>query len=59
MVKNKYVIYNVANIITFGTLLTKQVLRDTGRILKMSTTKIDRIVKRALKLNFIVQSSAL
>ncbi len=44
-VKNKYGIYNVANIITFGTLLTKQVLRDTGRILKMSTTKIDRIVK--------------
>lgn len=43
-VKNKYGHENVANIITFGTLLSKQVLRDVGRILKMSTSKIDKLV---------------
>ena len=43
-VKNKYGIDKVANIITFGTLLTKQVLRDVGRILKMSNDKIDKLV---------------
>jgi len=44
-VRNKYGKDKVANIITFGTLLTKQVIRDIGRILKIPTQKIDLIVK--------------
>ncbi len=44
-VKDKYGRDKVANIITFGTLLSKQVIRDTGRILKMSVEKIDALVK--------------
>ena len=43
-VKSKYGYDKVANIITFGTLLSKQVLRDVGRILKMSNEKIDKLV---------------
>ncbi len=44
-VKDKYGRDKVANIITFGTLLTKQVLRDVGRVLKIPTDKIDKLVK--------------
>jgi len=44
-VKEKYGINNVANIITFGTLLSKQVLRDVGRVLLIPTSEMDKIVK--------------
>ena len=43
-VKDKYGHESVANIITFGTLLSKQVLRDVGRLLKMPSSKIDELV---------------
>lgn len=43
--KTKYGFDRVANIITFGTLLTKQVIRDVGRILQMPTAKIDELSK--------------
>lgn len=43
-VKEKYGKDSVANIITFGTLLSKQVIRDVGRILKMNLAKIDALV---------------
>ena len=44
-VKNKYGYDKVANIVTFGTLLPKQVIRDVGRILKISNSKIDHLIK--------------
>jgi len=44
-VSNKYGHDKVANIITFGTLLSKQVIRDVGRILMMENPKVDKIVK--------------
>lgn len=44
-VKNKYGKENVANIITFGTLLPKQVIRDVGRTLNLSVEELDKICK--------------
>lgn len=44
-VKNKYGRDKVANIITFGTLLPKQVLRDVGRVLNIPVYKIDALTK--------------
>lgn len=43
--KEKYGLYKIANIITFGTLLPKQVIRDIGRIFNFNTNKIDLITK--------------
>ena len=44
-IKAKYGDNMVANIITFGTLLSKQVIRDVGRVLEISSDKIDKIIK--------------
>ena len=44
-VKNKYGIDHVAHIITYGTLKTKQVLRDVGRVLNYTTHELDSITK--------------
>lgn len=44
-VKNKYGKDKVANIITFGTLLPKQVIRDVGRTLNIGVDEIDKICK--------------
>ena len=44
-IKNKYGENKVANIITFGTLLSKQVIRDVGRILEIPLNEIDKIIK--------------
>ena len=44
-VKNKYGKDHVAHIITYGTLKTKQVLRDVGRVLNYSTRELDSITK--------------
>ena len=44
-IKAKYGDNRVANIITFGTLLSKQVIRDVGRVLEISSDKIDKIIK--------------
>lgn len=44
-VKNKYGRDKVANIITFGTLLPKQVIRDVGRVLKISNIDIEKLIK--------------
>ena len=44
-VREKYGKENVANIITFGTLLPKQVIRDVGRVLEIDLRKIDAICK--------------
>ncbi len=41
----KYGIKNVANIITYGTLGAKQVIRDVSRVLDLPTKLIDRVVK--------------
>lgn len=43
--KQKYGYDKVANIITFGTLLTKQVIRDVGRILRLPSEMIDKLSK--------------
>lgn len=43
-VSDKYGHDKVANIISFGTLLSKQVLRDVGRILKIDNKKVDKLV---------------
>jgi DNA polymerase-3 subunit alpha len=44
-VTEKYGKDNVAQIITFGTMLAKGVLRDVGRTLDMSYNDVDRIAK--------------
>ena len=44
-VKNKYGLDHVAHIITYGTLKTKQVLRDVGRVLNYSTRELDSVTK--------------
>lgn len=44
-IRNKYGNLNVANIITFDTLQSKQVLRDVAKVLNISQLEIDNIVK--------------
>lgn len=44
-VRNKYGHENVANIITFGTLLPKQVLRDVARTLEIDVSEVDKLTK--------------
>lgn len=44
-VRQKYGDARVAHIITFGTLQTKGVLRDVGRVLSMPYTFVDQIVR--------------
>ena len=44
-VKEKYGMDKVSNIITFGTLQIKAVLRDVGRVLNMPGGKIDYLIK--------------
>jgi len=61
-IKNKYGHDSVAQIITFGTMKAKSVIRDVGRVLGMSYGEVDKIAKlvpnelnitldRAFKLN--------
>ena len=42
-VKERYGINNVANIMTFGTLGARQVIRDVGKALNVDTNLIDRL----------------
>jgi DNA polymerase III subunit alpha len=44
-VKKKYGSNNVCQIITFGTMAARAVIRDVGRVLKMSYSDVDRIAK--------------
>lgn len=44
-VENKYGTDHVAQIITFGTLSAKMVIRDVGRVLNIPLSKVDRIAK--------------
>jgi len=44
-VKEKYGYENVCQIITFGTMAARAVIRDVGRVLKMSYNEVDRIAK--------------
>ena len=44
-VQNKYGKERVAQIITFGKLQARAVIRDVGRVLQMSYTQVDRISK--------------
>lgn len=45
-VKNKYGEDNVSHIATFGTLKAKQVLRDVGRALEISTYDVELLTKK-------------
>ncbi|MDR2007381.1 MAG: DNA polymerase III subunit alpha, partial [Alphaproteobacteria bacterium] len=45
-VKDKYGEKNVAHIITFGTLQTKAVIKDVGRVMGMSYSKVDALTKK-------------
>lgn len=45
-VKNKYGEANVSHIATFGTLKAKQVLRDVGRVLEISSYDIELLTKK-------------
>jgi DNA polymerase-3 subunit alpha len=45
-VTRKYGRENVAQIITFGTMRAKAVVRDVGRVLEMSYADVDRIAKQ-------------
>jgi len=44
-VVNKYSKENVAQIITFGTMMAKAVIRDVGRVLAMPYAEVDKIAK--------------
>ncbi len=44
-VANKYGIDKTARIISFNTMLPKQIIRDVGRVLKMDNSLIDRLCK--------------
>ncbi|MCD6167266.1 DNA polymerase III subunit alpha [bacterium] len=44
-VKKKYGDKNVTQIITFGTMAARAVIRDVGRVLKMKYNEVDRIAK--------------
>jgi len=44
-VKDKYGEKNVTQIITFGTMAARAVIRDVGRVLKISYGEVDRIAK--------------
>jgi len=44
-VKKKYGEKNVTQIITFGTMAARGVIRDVGRVLKMSLAEVDKIAK--------------
>lgn len=44
-VTNKYGRKNVAQIITFGTMLARAVIRDVGRVMGMSYADVDKIAK--------------
>ena len=44
-VRRKYGERNVTQIITFGTMAARAVIRDVGRVLKMSYGEVDRIAK--------------
>ena len=44
-IKNQYGKESVAQIITFGSMKAKSVIRDVGRVLGMSYTDVDRIAK--------------
>ncbi|MDD5439358.1 MAG: DNA polymerase III subunit alpha [Candidatus Omnitrophica bacterium] len=44
-VVNKYSKENVAQIITFGTMMAKGVIRDVGRVLGLPYAEVDRIAK--------------
>lgn len=44
-VKEKYGDKNVTQIITFGTMAARAVIRDVGRVLKISYGEVDRIAK--------------
>ena len=43
--KQKYGETNVTQIITFGTMAARAVIRDVGRVIKMSYSEVDRIAK--------------
>ncbi len=44
-VREKYGRENVCQIITFGTMAARGVIRDVGRVMKMSYSEVDRIAK--------------
>src|SRR5579883_953675 len=44
-VRNKYGETNVAQIITFGSMAAKLVVRDIGRVMNMPLTEVDKIAK--------------
>ncbi|MDQ7052476.1 MAG: DNA polymerase III subunit alpha [candidate division KSB1 bacterium] len=44
-VRRKYGEKNVTQIITFGTMAARAVIRDVGRVLKISYSEVDRIAK--------------
>jgi len=44
-VKEKYGYNNVCQIITFGTMAARAVIRDVGRVLKINYSDVDRIAK--------------
>lgn len=44
-IKDKYGVDNVSNIITFGTLAARNVIRDVGRVLEKNSNMIDKLAK--------------
>ncbi|MSR77324.1 MAG: DNA polymerase III subunit alpha [Candidatus Omnitrophica bacterium] len=57
-VKRKYGTENVAQIITFGTMAAKAVIRDVGRVMNLSYQDVDRIAKLIpLELNITIEQA--
>jgi len=57
-VKRKYGTENVAQIITFGTMAARAVLRDVGRVMGISYPEVDRLAKLIpMELNMTIEQA--
>ncbi len=57
-VRRKYGMENVAQIITFGTMAAKAVVRDVGRVMGLSYPEVDRLAKLIpLELNITIEEA--
>lgn len=57
-VKRKYGVQNVAQIITFGTMAARAVVRDVGRVMGLSYAEVDKIAKMIpLELKITIQQA--
>jgi len=52
---NKYGIDNVSQIITFGTMAARAAVRDVGRVLNITYSKVDKVAKTINRMNTLTE----